>query len=456
MTPTNWLSATAMFGHLTTSTFAAVHATPDFIPIKIVSSAQETCVLSTAGQVKCWGINNAGELGIGNTFAYGNESGSPEPNLIPANLGSNLLAKDLCVASQAACVVTTTGQVKCWGKNSAGQLGQERSNFAVGGSAGDMGDNLPYTNLGTNFKAKEIHCGEQSVCALSETGTIKCWGSGYSGELGTETPKYTVGTAKGEMGDQLPIVPLPAPISYLSLGTIHTCAASKSAVYCWGANYGGQSGIESPADAVFLHADPATAIKVKLEDPGVSTEIEGLTAGYIHSCAVYHITSAPGPQPQKLKCWGANQHGALGVGMDGGQIGRNSNTMGAKLPATQLAMGDIKQIDAHHDFSCALSKQGNVKCWGVNFAGILGLGDFIDRGDNPNNIGDKLPSLDLGLPALSLTTGTNTYSTCAILINHEIKCWGSGGSGTLGYGDLDSRGENLDDMGDNLPYVRYN
>ena len=37
-----------------------------------------------------------------------------------------------------------------------------------------------------------------------------------------------------------------------------------------------------------------------------------------------------------------------------------------------------------------------LKCWGYNFYGQLGLGDTNDRGDQGGEMGDSLPSVDLG------------------------------------------------------------
>jgi hypothetical protein len=36
-----------------------------------------------------------------------------------------------------------------------------------------------------------------------------------------------------------------------------------------------------------------------------------------------------------------------------------------------------------------------LKCWGNNTNGQLGLGDTAARGDNPNEMGDNLPAVDL-------------------------------------------------------------
>ena len=129
---------------------------PVFTPKKIISGSRYTCALSTAGQVKCWGSNGNGELGIGSTAKVGNLLDTMGPNLQAVNLGKDIIAKDMCAGSAFSCAVTTTGGVKCWGVNTSGQLGQELTKSTVGNSANDMGDNLPWTNLGSEFVAAEL------------------------------------------------------------------------------------------------------------------------------------------------------------------------------------------------------------------------------------------------------------------------------------------------------------
>jgi hypothetical protein len=53
-------------------------------------------------------------------------------------------------------------------------------------------------------------------------------------------------------------------------------------------------------------------------------------------------------------------------------------------------------LEAGEYGSCRLFEDGRVKCWGANSYGLLGLGDTENRGDEPSEMGLALPFVDLG------------------------------------------------------------
>lgn len=424
----------------------ATDSLPTFIPKKIIASQTHTCILSTSGHAKCWGENDQGTLGLESTVAVGRLLGTMGSHLPTIDLGTDVIVKDMCAGYNYSCAVTTTGRVKCWGRNSEGELGQEIESQSVGNEKNQMGDNLPWTNLGSDFVINNVQCGYLTACAVNTKGQVKCWGNNRYGQLGRKiSGRYNLGNRAGDMGDKLPYLPLP-PVKSVALGWTHACAAAADAVYCWGENTVGQLGTETPFQSL-----DATTIKVKLEDDGVPTAIHALTSGFTHACAEY---SAGMPAKKKIKCWGANDSGQLGIGSVENK-GRKEGTMGSKLPDLQLDSSNFTQRENYGDFSCALKRNGTVQCWGANTVGELGLGDTVSRGKKPEDLGTNLQPLDLGLPTLALSHGSTSNSACALLINHEIKCWGSGESGQLGYEDNVSRGSSPADMGSNLPFVRY-
>eukprot|EP00971_Amphidinium_carterae_P147879 2931203-Amphidinium_carterae.1 len=85
---------------------------------------------------------------------------------------------------------------------------------------------------------------------------------------------------------------------------------------------------------------------------------------------------------------------------------------------------------------CACLTSGVLKCWGANDGGQLGCGDTAPRGDEPLEMGDLLPAVDLGAgrTCVDVVAGP-AYHVCALLDNNDVKCWGVGDDGQLGYED---------------------
>ena len=102
---------------------------------------------------------------------------------------------------------------------------------------------------------------------------------------------------------------------------------------------------------------------------------------------------------------------------------------------------------------CAILDDHRVKCWGYNAEGQLGLGDTKDRGGDPSTMGDNLPTVDLGTGRTAIAIAASRNSTCALLDNGSVKCWGepdlTGGSFFVASGSAPGQ------MGDNLPALDF-
>jgi alpha-tubulin suppressor-like RCC1 family protein len=92
-------------------------------------------------------------------------------------------------------------------------------------------------------------------------------------------------------------------------------------------------------------------------------------------------------------------------------------------------------------FSCARLDTGRVRCWGIGDWGALGYGNTSDIGDNenPGSVGPIDLGAGAGRKARAIAAGF--YHACAILDNRQVRCWGYGGSGQLGYGNTESVGD---------------
>ncbi|MSP26213.1 MAG: hypothetical protein EXR75_13860 [Myxococcales bacterium] len=413
--------------------------------VQVASGYLHTCTLFSDGTVKCWGDNSSGQLGYGHTQDRGsgpNQMGE----LLPAiALGTGKTAKAIAAGDYHSCALLNDDSIKCWGRNTNGQLGLGDI-LARGDGAKEMGDLLPAILLGTGKTAKVIAAGGAYNCAILNDDTVKCWGYNASGRLGLGDATQR-GSAASHMGNFLPTVALGTDKTAkgIALGDDHTCAILNDAtVKCWGSNNYGELGLGdtlSRGDNANEMGDLLPAISL-----GVGKTTKAIAAcGPSHSCAILNDDT--------VKCWGYNVQGQLGLG-DALARGDNANEMGGNLPAVSLATGKTaKAISGGDSHTCALLNDATVKCWGYNAGGKLGLGDTTNRGSNPNHMGNLLPAVMLGTGKTALAVAAGDGHTCSVLSDLSVKCWGYNGSGRLGLGDLVNRGDDGNEMGEFLPAV---
>ena len=155
-----------------------------------------------------------------------------------------------------------------------------------------------------------------------------------------------------------------------------------------------------------------------------------------------------------VKCWGSgNFSGALGLGVTNYK-GNDANEMGSNLGFVELGTGRTATAIASGRYhTCAILDNASVKCWGSNNNGQLGIGDTFTRGDNANEMGDNLPTVDLGTGRTATAIASGMHHTCAILDNASVKCWGYNNDSQLGIGNTNNMGDSANEMGDNLPAV---
>jgi alpha-tubulin suppressor-like RCC1 family protein len=361
-------SLIAAFGHL-------AHAATPLTGVTAVAAGHgHTCALTTGGGVKCWGYNEYGELGNGTTAAA----------VTPVNV-TGLTAGVAAIAAGAhhTCALTSGGGVKCWGENSAGQLGN--------GTTTDARTPVDVTGLTAGVAA--IVAGGGHTCALTTGGSVKCWGSNEWGQIGNGswsedgvvTPEDVTGLAAG--------------VFAIAAGAYHTCALTTGGgAKCWGLNVNGQLGNGMRTDSELTPVDVT----------GLTAGVAAIVAGFGHTCA---LTTSGG-----VKCWGSNSSGQLG----------NGTTTDARTPvdATGLTAG-AAAITAGDDHTCALTTNGGVKCWGANGFGQLGNGTMTNA---------WTPVDVAGLTAGVAATTAGALHTCALTTGGGAKCWGWNGSGQLGNG----------------------
>lgn len=413
-------------------------------PTAIGAGPVHSCALFDTGAIKCWGRNELGELGVGDTEARGDDPDELGDALPAVNLGSGRRATSVAVGSAMSCALLVDGAVKCWGSGFLGALGLG-DDMHRGASSSQLGDALPEVDLGPGAIAVRLWQGFRT-CAFLDNGALKCWGGNQYGQLGLGDT-LSRGDEPGEMGDALPPIDLGTDRTLvdLALGTSHGCALLENGtVKCWGNSFTGQLGLgdtDTRGDGPGEMGDALPAV-----DLGANARAEGVAAGQRHSCALL--------EGGAVKCWGLNGSGMLGVAAGADRLGDEPGEMGDALPVVDLGT-DVRamRIVAGTQHTCALLEDGRVKCWGDNQHGQLGLGDTNVRGDEPGEMGDALPIVDLGTGRTALQLTTSGNHTCALLDNDQVKCWGDNQYGQLGLGDTNARGDQPGEMGDALPAV---
>ncbi len=385
------------------------------------------------GKVKCWGFNAQGQLGLGDTNQRGDQPGEMGAALPFVDLGANSIVVEISAgAGSHTCARLADDTVKCWGSNDYGGLGLGDKNHR-GDQPGEMGNALPTVFVG-NGVVTNVSCGGGYSCVRFANGQLKCWGWNVNGELGQGDTKAR-GDDPGEMA-VLPTIPLPINVLELSSGPVHVCARGASGIKCWGGNNatlgtGNSNNIgDAPGEVAglgYIDLAPTKPLSVsagylvtcaRMDDQSVrcwgsgglglgTTDVHGDDPGEM-GLALPAI-DVGGPVEAlfdanygacvrlvggALKCWGGNNVGQLGLG-DTEDRGDEPGEMGAALPKVDLAGGAVLDVVAGALFRCALLAGGSVKCWGQGNFGQLGQGDKNHRGDQPGEMGVALPPIQL-------------------------------------------------------------
>lgn len=342
------------------------------LPKRIATGYAHTCAIAASGTVKCWGYNDRGQVGDGTQT-------NREAPVDVVGLGANI--RDVSTGWSHSCAVAKTGAAKCWGDNSSGQLGNGTNDSAP--------VSVDVVGLQSNFK--EVSVGYQHTCALTNTGSVKCWGSNQNGQLGI-----------GSIGGYSPVpVDVLGPVNgvrMIASGGAHTCVVTTAgAMECWGYNDSGQLG------------DGTTISKnIPVRVLGLVSKVTAIALGDNHTCALM-VTGA-------IKCWGSNPYGQIGDG--------TTNTRNSPVDVIGLQNG-MSAIVAGGNHTCALSIIGMVKCWGKNEHGQLGDGSII-------NAASPIDVFGVGSNMTEIAAGGE--HTCAQTLAGVMKCWGFGVLGQLGDG----------------------
>ena len=338
---------------------------------KMVSAGEShTCAILDDDTLKCWGYNNYGQLGYGDTT----RRTSPEATLV-VNLGSGRTAKMVSAGDSHTCAVLDDDTLKCWGGNGYGQLGYGDTTQRTSPEA------TLVVALGSGHKAKMVSAGYRHTCAILDDDTLKCWGDGMAVPLGYGDSSYRTSP------DPTAVVNLGSghKAKMVSAGYQHTCAIlDDDTLKCWGNNGDGQLGY---GDTTYRSTPDPTAVV----DLGSGRKAKMVSAGggditamiYAHTCALR--------DDDTLKCWGNDGSGQLGTG---GLTSSDSVDFGSGRT--------VKSASAGSSHTCAVLSDGSTWCWGINSDGQVGDGSITSRFYLPSEVrfssSSSTPSPSTGSP----------------------------------------------------------
>jgi alpha-tubulin suppressor-like RCC1 family protein len=328
------------------------------------------------GAAKCWGANTSGQVG----------DGTLTNRTTPVAVSGLTSGVQAIAAGQFFTCALQNGTVKCWGRNEFGQIGN--SGVALGISSFQTTP-IAVSVFGSNVQ--DIKAYADTVCALTN-GKVFCWGYNVYGQLGnnTTTNSNVPVQVKDSAGTGFLI-----DVQSISVGGYHSCAVSNAKLWCWGRNTYYQLG------------DGTNTQRLLPVSTTLTSGVQEVSAGLLHTCAI--VDGVP-------KCWGYATNGQIGNNLTTTQTSP-SNVLDSSL----ASFSGAQTISAGYNASCA-NINGAVKCWGYNVNGALGNGT-----NNDTITAVQVSGLTVGLQDFAV----GSYHSCAV-VNGGVQCWGRNDYGQLG------------------------
>ncbi len=369
---------------------------------EVALGVSHSCARLAIGTLRCWGSNDAGQLGNGSTGGA-----FPLPLPVKHTGGAELNdVRQLTLGFLHTCALFNDGFANCWGYNSDGQLGTGNTLSSPSPLAVRNGANSG--NLGS---LQQLAVGDYHSCGLLANGTVACWGLNQFKQLGNEGAggSSPLPVAVGGLGG----------VQQIAAGFSHTCARlADGTARCWGYNFNGQLGDGTTADA-------AVPVMVIDANGAPLSGIREIALGASHSCAV--LTDAT------VRCWGEDGAGQLGDGSPGEASGTPAVVKGA----SGQPLGEVDHVALGSSHSCARLTTGHISCWGGNALGQLGngvTGGSQITAPSPGAAAATVKNADGSEFTNAQRIVSRANRTCATLTDETLRCWGSNEYGALGTG----------------------
>lgn len=319
------------------------------------------CGIEPSGTAVCWGTNLYGEAGTGTETPNTFEGMRP--------ITSNLTFVEIARGTGITCGTAKDGGSYCWGGNSY---------MPVGAASYYQSTSLKPVLLDGGHTFHSFSGGWHHMCAIDATGAAYCWGMNLDGRLGVAAASTSCDFTMYNNGIPTTTTTTCAPspvavntsVHFTSLSASYdaTCAVSTSSdVYCWGANTYGEL---ATGDSV------ASAVPAKVNGLPPMKEVHGGGWGF---CGL----STAGD----IYCWGI---GASNLGIPTLACGTSGVCM---TPVKLNVTRQFSTIEFTLSDMCGLSG-GVAYCWGANFHGALGIGvdpAVLDGTSTPTALAGQTP-----------------------------------------------------------------
>ncbi len=319
-----------------------------------------TCALRRDGSVWCWGLNDAGELGQG--------SGNTSANATPVRVDIPA-ARSIALGAFHACAALVDGGVRCWGSNKFAQCGAPLN---PGPSRCDEGDGTLSPCAPTPRRRPRDHHRARGLA----------WGAGTPARAAGRQHRALLGPQRQRparhrrrrgrrRAARHPETPAVDRVRALAAGGSHTCVLrDDGAVRCWGWGDLGQLG-GATTTTCGAQSRPFQCSQGPAAVPSLSS-VAALSAGRYHTCAA--------GEDGVVRCFGRNDNGQVGVAPSN-QTTCSSfpDTFPCLRTPTEAAVSASTALSLGDYHACAVTRAGEVRCWGWNPFGQLGDGTNEDR-----------------------------------------------------------------------------
>jgi len=352
---------------------------------RIALGTSHTCVINNDNTVWCWGSNAMGQLGVSSSVV-------PSRSTVPVRadgLPGGRVAVKIAAGASHTCVVANDGTVWCWGANPSGQVTNSI----------DALIRVPANNA-LPSSAISIFAGGENSCALLVDKQLFCWGLNSSGQLGIGSSDNNVNGTPRVVGN----IPQSFEVADLSIGRAHMCAVStQNQVWCWGDTAHGKLAVAPGANVTYVQ---------RLNN--VSAGATRVGAGAEHTCVALATS---------VSCFGDNSLG---------QLGYMPFNMSNPTPIATGMGATVNDVVAGEEFTCARLQGVAPSCWGANASLQLGTG-------STSTLERETPAAVTGLDGTVVDLALGASHGCALMASGQLRCWGSNSQGQLGVGDRTNR-----------------